>query len=232
MLRHKPIPLRDQQPAQAEPAKPKGHEEELAHALDFTAEDLEHNRAGQLSPRQTAHLRDRNRAWRRLLRKWLVVVAGAALYGYLIASSNLDYRNLSGLVFFMPGVTIAALFDLLSHYRLRRPLALDGARAEVARAEGRVRLNIAGKNWPRTFDLVLDDLTFPVTEQELLAFKNGDPYVLYYLPNTRTLLAAEWLPHTDSAFEPESQTAEESRSQPEHITIAADPPQFRDFNQH
>jgi hypothetical protein len=36
-------------------------------------------------------------------------------------------------------------------------------------------------------------LIFAINKPIFLAFKNGDPYRIYYAPHSKTLLSAEWL---------------------------------------
>ena len=57
--------------------------------------------------------------------------------------------------------------------------------------EGRVNqtVSIIGKN----YKIRVGKRSFAVNQATFLAFKNGDPYCIYYAPRTKTLLGAEWL---------------------------------------
>ncbi|MBK8029121.1 MAG: hypothetical protein IPK17_06325 [Chloroflexi bacterium] len=47
----------------------------------------------------------------------------------------------------------------------------------------------------------LDGRKFKVQHDGFLAFKNGDPYRLYYTPHSHTILSAEWLRDDDPFVE-------------------------------
>lgn len=63
---------------------------------------------------------------------------------------------------------------------------MGGAAASI---EGRINLNING----RRFSIALDNQRFDLKQEAFLAFKNDDPYRLYFTPRTKILLSAEWL---------------------------------------
>ena len=50
----------------------------------------------------------------------------------------------------------------------------------------------------RAISSALAASTFVVSKQVFLAFKNGDPYRVYYAPNSKRIVAAEWLRGEDN----------------------------------
>jgi hypothetical protein len=170
--------------------KPKYKPEQmLSVAMRFTEEDLEANRRGLLSEAQLDRFR-RNRTR-------LLALNGVAFVGLGLASL-LCIAPLFGVDI---GVLVAAGFVALFASII---LAFSVKRANTWRSElysgkaaaleGRVRLDVrpAGNN-VATYIVAIDDQKFGVRKDVFLAFKNGDPYRLYYAPQSKTLLSAEWL---------------------------------------
>lgn len=62
----------------------------------------------------------------------------------------------------------------------------------MASVKGRVSLNIyEGKNGG--YSVAIDDIAFHVSSSVFLAFKNNDPYRIYYAPSSKVILSAEAL---------------------------------------
>jgi hypothetical protein len=68
--------------------------------------------------------------------------------------------------------------------------------SDVDAVEGLVNLRIKHHYLrpPRSqYVIELEKLRFDTAHRIFLAFKNGDPYRIYYAPGSNTILSAEWL---------------------------------------
>ncbi len=153
----------------------------LMDAIGFTEEDLDANQKGELSDRQVAMLRHKHNI--SLFSVILELICIAALVGIYIftfefAESCLVVCTLIPLVIF----TLVTSFHYPSIYHDFRDCA-------VIWVEGRIRLNIRNN----LFTLKIGERTLALPKATFLAFKNGEPYVIYYTPRTKTILSAEWL---------------------------------------
>src|SRR5262249_36406955 len=83
----------------------------------------------------------------------------------------------------------ALLFSGKRLNNLRRDL-LSGKAGAV---EGRIALDVAARKEGAYYRVAVANQTFGVRKNVFLAFKNGDPYRIYYAPHSKTLLSAEWL---------------------------------------
>ncbi len=171
--------------------KPKKYHELLAAALDFTEDDLDANRLGVISVRQ--HDRLAAQARRSVVRfGWVTGGVAILMLCFMVQAATIAYP----IDFFVVLLWLSSLLLLLGLFmvhRRRRPLVADIRQARAASAEGRVTLNIEGGSGSTSYTLEIGGERFTITQQVLLALKNGDPYILYYLPNTHQVLSAEWL---------------------------------------
>jgi hypothetical protein len=69
----------------------------------------------------------------------------------------------------------------------------DLRKGEIANIEGRVRLDIADNGRSSSYSVAIEKTIFRINKQVFLAFKNGDPYRIYYAPHSMKMLSAEWL---------------------------------------
>ena len=70
----------------------------------------------------------------------------------------------------------------------------DIRKGEVDVAEGRVILDVIGQgNSGNAYSARIENVTFAINKPIFLAFKNGDPYRIYYAPHSKTILSPEWL---------------------------------------
>jgi hypothetical protein len=70
----------------------------------------------------------------------------------------------------------------------------DDLRApEIGGLQGRVNLDMSVNGKSSTLRLTIQDTKFDVKKDVFLAFKNSDPYAIYYAPHSKTILSAEWL---------------------------------------
>jgi hypothetical protein len=158
-------------------------------ALKFDADDLAANEAGALSPAQVTRLRRRRRGQDDGFSAFGAVTMFAAAFMLL-------FVNFSPLVpfIFIPLLLLAfGVFVGINAWRINNDLR-DGVRA----AEGRVQL-IVGKGGERgtIFYVEVEGQKFRLNREAFLAFKNGDPYRVYYVPHSKLILSVEWLRDDD-----------------------------------
>ena len=162
-------------------AKLKKYEDVLMRALNFTEDDLTLNAAGQLSAAQINRLKTQRTTTA------TVAVALSVIVGALYA------RSLAPLVMM---VLIFVLFTVVTGIIPAVQMTRD-LQAGVQVAEGRVELDTIPRRKRTVYLVKLDGQKFKVQKMTFLAFKNGDPYRIYYAPHSRTILAAEWLRDDD-----------------------------------
>jgi hypothetical protein len=164
-------------------------EHALMEAIGFSEDDLEANRRGVLSEAQRDRLR-RDRT--RLLALTGVALVSFAVSGWLCAGSFFYGANTSLFQVASFPFVIAIIILGVSRTQLG-PWRNDWVTGKVAALEGRVRLDIGPGNPYSYYKIVVEGQTFGVRKDVFLAFKNGDLYRIYYGPNSKWLLSAEWL---------------------------------------
>ena len=167
--------------------KLKKYEDFLMRALSFTEDDLALNAAGQLSAAQMNRLKTQRTTTASLAVALSVIVGGLLLF------ANGYARSLAPLVMM---VLIFVLFTVVTGIIPAVQMTRD-LQAGVQGAEGRVELDTIPRRKRTVYLVKLDGQKFKVQKQTFLAFKNGDPYRIYYAPHSRTILAAEWLRDDD-----------------------------------
>lgn len=178
--------------------KPKKYEERLMEALAFDEDDLAANQAGELSSRQVARLNREQLSTG--LGGALVLVFGIVIVSLVMGTVNFALMTLPALVIL---IAISAFFLGLSAviWSRSRKLYADLVDRWVAEIEGRVDLSVrAGQNAASYYLRVgdgEDSVRFTVKQRAFLAFKNGDPYRIYYARRSKRLLSAEWLREND-----------------------------------
>ncbi|HEX2908350.1 MAG TPA: hypothetical protein VHO69_15870 [Phototrophicaceae bacterium] len=163
-------------------------ETDLMAALNFTDEDLEANRDGRLSQRQ----RQRFAKMQANITTEIYLAGFVGLIGIPILVYWYHLHSVSWLEAVPPALisSFVCLMLVLSWWERRIMLAADLREESVETLQGLVKLEHLGKSGGH---FNLQNQNFPLSSKALLAFKNGDPYCIYYAPNTRTLLSAEWL---------------------------------------
>ncbi|MBI1257618.1 MAG: hypothetical protein GC204_09120 [Chloroflexi bacterium] len=172
--------------------KPKKYEERIMAALNFDEDDLAANAAGSLSQAQRADLDAEQR--RSALVVIFIVLPMIAWLGIGLYFGGLAAASLLILAILAPIFAIPVLIYAAKLFRLRR----DAQAGDVRTAEGRVSLSmraVSANNVQCT--LKVGDVKFMVKEKAFLAFKNGDPYSIYYTPYSRRILSVEWLREAD-----------------------------------
>lgn len=173
------------------------YERHLMDAIGFDAGDLAVNRAGTFSEDQRRKLENWRMFWTLGLAAAVIVGAGVSailFLAFLFAPQAVALKIAAGLV-----VIILACVALYAFCWFKRADYLDDLDERLVYAtEGRVRLALdEGRNNAR-YLVSVGSLTFVVGKQAFLAFKNGDPYRIYYAPNSKRIVAAEWLRGEDN----------------------------------
>jgi hypothetical protein len=161
-------------------------EQQLADAIGFTEADLNSNRDGALSMAQRWKLHDEGG---KALRLALAALVGGLLFAVLL----MVFSRSPGMATMNTFIVLGAAGLFL--YGGWRWLGYSADTKTVpAELEGRVKLdaNDGGRSGV-TFTIQVEGVTFPVKKNVFLAFKNGDPYRIYYAPRSKKLLSAEWL---------------------------------------
>lgn len=167
--------------------KPKNEYDSSQHALmmaiGFKDEDLDANRDNVLSPTQTIYL-VRQQFPSSILQ--IVISSLLCLLVIVFLISDLTSGKI-GIGFILSGLLLFAVTPTLWRwYRLRTDIKLN----QVIGLQGRIRLDLDNRN---QYFLHIGGVRFEVNRHVFLAFKNGDPYVVYYAPHSKTILSAEWL---------------------------------------
>lgn len=164
----------------------------LMEAIGFTEEDLEANRQGYLTKKQCVHLNKERSKWL----TYSLVAAGVGFYFIVrILLDDIPFYvtvpnkvPIIGIILVFAGTTATHFF-----WKSRR-FGTDLRNGETNFTEGRVQLDVdnAGRR-DMYYTLAIQDIVFRVKKRAFLAFKNGDPYCIYYAPHSKTILSAEWL---------------------------------------
>ena len=158
----------------------------LIEAIGFSEEDLEANREGYMSEQQR----------RSLFRKWTPWTCFTLLFAALILPTMLPFvLEQLGTSTLSPLTLIAAVFLVVPVYFAYKwwQLSVDMRQRLVTSVEGRVRLDLSGGGNSSQLTVSIGKAKFHVKKPIFLAFKNGDPYCVYYAPRSKTILSAEWL---------------------------------------
>lgn len=170
------------------PEKPKKYEERLMDVFRFDDDDLEANQAGQFSQAQIAHLKAaRNTAIFQFALMWLFIgVLTAVVVG-------IGMRVEGALPPVMAGLLVISVLPFI--FSKARRLMKDVRENRILAAEGRVDLSM--RNYT-DYSLFVDKQRFDLKQKEaFLAFKNGDPYRIYFAPHSKQILSVEWLREND-----------------------------------
>jgi hypothetical protein len=161
----------------------------LMEVFSFTESDLERNRVGFLGEQQQEQMKNQ---FSNSASLYSGVYAIAGVFGFLVlitlASTQISYKA-AGIWIGLLVLVVLGLRVLIRN--LRQPLEDDLKDGRVRIAEGVVKLDIDQNG--SGYSLLIGDQTFSLTTKMFLAFKNLEPYRVYYLPYTRTIVSAEWL---------------------------------------
>jgi hypothetical protein len=165
----------------------------LAEALDFTANDLQLNRAGQMSDRQAEKVRSagRNMSCALVFVALLILVPLTAMVISVLEAIN-QQDNLA-IVFIGIGVLVVSVFAVSVLKTLGsswRNAAQDTEQRQVVMVQGTVQCYTAG-NKSTSYHLKIGELDLTVPRTAYIGFKHLEQYRLYYAPLSKKLLAAE-----------------------------------------
>ncbi len=156
-------------------------QEDLMWAIGFTPTDLETNQEGVLSDHQRRKFQSERRT---------SVLNAAALGVLIIAVFVLMHKwdSMTGIVLLLPifGCGWLALVSITRALDCHNDIKHNQADS----VQGRVSLDISDKGY---YMIQLQQKVWPVKKTIFLAFKNGDPYAIYFAPRTNKILSAEWL---------------------------------------
>ncbi|MBK8020425.1 MAG: hypothetical protein IPK19_03105 [Chloroflexi bacterium] len=159
----------------------------LPEALNFDEQDLELNRAGQISDAQAERIRS---LWRRNL-LWIV---GGLLFNGLAATVLIfagTSSNSTPLIFIGMGLTVlnAVIMGLGATNYMRTQRDLRQRQVETIQGTLRHTIRVSGRN--RTYILEVGGERLIVPRPVFSAFEEAKAYRLYRSPATRILFAAE-----------------------------------------
>ena len=165
----------------------------LAHAIDFSAESLKANRAGQLT---------KDQAW-----QLLIPMLGACLAGLLtigIAIALIGYVLLHGLksiALMIPIVFALAVMVSIYSWNDVTTIIPDVSEGRVLAMEGpvyKIKVSTSGIRTRRTdYFYEINGRRFEVSPQAYKALFAGRSYRLYYTPYSKSIVSIEPLDSTD-----------------------------------
>jgi hypothetical protein len=160
-------------------------EDELMYAIGFTPVELAANRDGVLSEYQRKKFRVERRTNVVATIFSLLIAVAIFLFG------QARFSAMDGIFLWIPigFCGIAALFAIVKVDELHR----DVTQNRVEAVQGRVSLDITENRYRSAYTIKIQDRMWDVNKHIFLAFKNGDPYVVYYAPYGKKILSAEWL---------------------------------------
>lgn len=184
------------------------YEERLAMALNFNVDDLTANRLGAITGRQANRMRvqmlnEAKQMGIALLAGVAVVVLLAALRSGLVTSAA-DAEGLVGtlLLILMAAAAVATLGFVLHRGLSAYHFYKDTQNLRTAITQGYLKLDgpetdravVSQRRWnPTRFYAIVDGKRFQVPEIAFIAMKKGEPYVIYYAPQSKYILSAERL---------------------------------------
>ncbi len=192
-------------------AKLKKYEDVLMAALKFTEDDLAANMGGQLSAGQVAMFKQRRSTYASFIALLFGTVAAVLLFISALIFNGIVLLLACGLLFALSGLLVGVVPVL----KINRDL-----RSGVQTVEGRVDLDTIPTQYSASYTVNVAGKKFKVKKRAFLAFKNGDPYRIYYAPHTKTILAADWL-RADDPFEAPHDEEQRSDAEVRPYTQAA-----------
>lgn len=196
---------RDQPPvAPADSVDPR-----LGRALHFDAHDLFCNREGYISKAQQERLH--NSQWfvqmdwpaTLVLGVLAVMVVGACLVGMMLLASPVNLNKIPPMLVMVAGIIVIPLIiTLIINWYQYTQLQADLDKGDVSTLDGPIRLDIySGRRQADTprCTLTVNWQRFKIDKPTLLAFRDGEPYRIYFTPTTKRILSTEPLDDTEGA---------------------------------
>jgi hypothetical protein len=161
----------------------------LEQSLHFDYDDLAENARGVLSERQQESLNEKRK-------QWLLIFSGlSVLFGVLVIQAvgqwmTFAYKYDVYCIYIAIGAV--GLFIIYTAYA-RWNGYTQALQSPLETVEGPVQLDVVTGNKSLRYSLAVGDAQFYVQKPVFLAFKNGDPYRIYYAPAAKMIVSAEWL---------------------------------------
>jgi hypothetical protein len=197
------------------------HLSRLSNGLYFTENDLEVNAQGEISDFQAGRLRTR------LIMRLVAIGAFGLFVlfilslfpAYSVTSTGFG-SSMTGIVSVNPiigfiapmlwlglivggGLVIWRSLGIVRDLRARRAESVEGrVQLDMHHTYNRSMHQVGGNHYRMTggrshYYVYIGGMRFEVSKAGFLAFKNDDPYIVYYAPHSRMLLSAEWLRDND-----------------------------------
>jgi hypothetical protein len=166
-------------------------EQRFADAIGFTEQDLAANREGYMTKSQRALLDRERKLWRSDMQIAMASLPIAVVLtiwdGYRIGDT---LSSRIGILIFFTVIIGLWYVDVRRRWRW-----FDGDlyKGEVVFTDGKVGLRTYRQKNGRIYLVKVSKLQFSVQKQAYHAFREGDPYRIYYAPRSKRLLSAEWL---------------------------------------
>lgn len=191
--------------------KLKKYEDVLMSALKFDDDDLAANIAGNFSVAQVQRLKRR-----RVAQAITIAVICAIIVLVVLLMATVSVQTAPPLLILTALFGgLALLFGTITSIQVTRDLQ-DGIKV----IEGRVQLDMTPAQNSATYYVKVEGKKFKVKKAAFLAFKNGDPYRIYYAPHSKTILSVEWM-RDDNPFE------EDADQRGEDVPLVEDEPMQR-----
>ncbi|MBN8594323.1 MAG: hypothetical protein J0M33_21380 [Anaerolineae bacterium] len=169
-------------------------DELLMDSLGFDEDDLAANRAGRLGASQQSRLQRMQKTATTDSTMGIIAGVGVLLLGLVFLVPILQTSIACVLLGIVPVAIAAFIFGQARRsQRVARTDMLDLQNQIVERIEGLVSLDVRERGGTTAYAVRLEGWEWIVNREVFLAFKNGDPYALYYTLHSNMLLAAEWL---------------------------------------
>ncbi len=156
----------------------------LMNALNFDENDLEYNREGEFSPAQQQNLYQRKQTMR-----MFTILSGCSILICILLAFSANPTSVMGIL----GLIIAGLALIVTGTEWLE-IDEDLQKRRVNEYQGSVRLVVETlvRGGP-VYKVHIDDERWSIDKVAFLAFKNEDPYIIYFAPHSRKILSAEWL---------------------------------------
>lgn len=180
----------------------------LAETLYFTDGDLEANAAGEITDHQMRRLQ--TRLMMRLVVGFFILLIVApililpsrAVVIYPAVGLYPVWLIVGFIMLFIAVVFGAQIVNLWRDLRERRVEAVEGPvklDIQYGRVASSWMVTVYSNRGRPGYTVSVGSLNFSLNKAGFLAFKNGDPYVIYYAPHSKLLLSAA--PLDDDPFE-------------------------------
>jgi len=162
-------------------------------ALNFTEEDLAAKREGYLTKKQRSELNGVRQSWKIFFALAIAAIpfgtGWAIVDGIRIHDSVASRLGIVGLIW-----TVSLGIAIYVEFKKNKP-DLDLHKGDVVVVEGpaQVGRRIFAQRGSPPYYVTVQGVTWPIRGMVFSAFKNGDPYAIYYAPHSKTILSAEWL---------------------------------------